>query len=119
MSLKSLYRQARAEGASDHEIARAVGMPVRELTSRVSGAHARGRTREASEFQVAAATRPPRRSPSPFAWSLEAVRVARDNQLIGLFEQPVRLAEASRADDALFVAYRRRKRFRRCVRQWF
>lgn len=103
MSLSELYREARAQGASDYEIAKAIGLPARELEYRV-----RGRVREASEFAGGLAARPPNRSPSAHAWTLEQVRRARDEQLAGKFERPARLAEAMRTDDALFVAYHNR-----------
>lgn len=48
---------------------------------------------------------PPPRKLGPLAWDLERIRKARDEQLRGRFELPVRLAEAFRTDDALFVAY--------------
>lgn len=103
MTLVSAYRQARADGASDREIAQVLGMSVRELTAQV-----RGRVRDASEFAGGLVARPPKRSASPFAWSLERVRRARDEQLAGKFGTPVRLAEAMRTDDAMFVAYHNR-----------
>lgn len=67
-----------------------------------------GRVRKAEEFQGAAAVQPPRRTESAFSWSLELIRCARDDQLRGHFQWPVRLAEAMRTDDALFTAYHNR-----------
>jgi hypothetical protein len=67
------------------------------------------KTRKAKEF----AKNLPRLSApikvqGPFSWSLEAIRSARDHQMRGDFALPVRLAEAMRTDDALFVAYHNR-----------
>lgn len=45
---------------------------------------------------------------SAHAWTLEQIRLARDNQLVGIFQQPVRMAAAMRTDDALFTAWRNR-----------
>jgi hypothetical protein len=42
------------------------------------------------------------------SWPLESIRSARDQQMLGVFEQPVKLAEAMRTDDALFTAYQTR-----------
>lgn len=69
-----------------------------------------GRTRKAEEFKglSARAVDPPRLEQGPYAWSLELIRAARDEQLAGCFKRPVRLAEAIRTDDALFVAYHAR-----------
>jgi hypothetical protein len=47
----------------------------------------------------------PRRVSGPFHWTVETIRRARDEQIRGRFELPVRLAEAMRTDDALFVPY--------------
>lgn len=74
------------------------------LTSRIVD-----KTRKAEEFPKS----PPRLS-APIkqqcstSWSLEAIRSARDHQMRGDFALPVRLAEAMRTDDALFVAYHNR-----------
>ncbi|MFA5706637.1 MAG: hypothetical protein WDA41_09820 [Candidatus Neomarinimicrobiota bacterium] len=64
------------------------------------------RTREREEFSAGAA-RPsaPRRKQPQTSWSLESIRSARDAQVRGVFALPVRLAEAIRTDDALFVPY--------------
>jgi hypothetical protein len=48
---------------------------------------------------------PPRRTQGPYVWTLERVSTARDDQLRGKFELPVRLAEAFRTDDAMYVPY--------------
>jgi hypothetical protein len=67
-----------------------------------------GRTRKAEEFTGARAVDPPRLEQGPYSWSLETIRAARDEQIRGVFKHPVRLAEALRTDDALFVAYHAR-----------
>lgn len=59
--------------------------------------------------RMPASLTPPKRRQSGYAWSLETIRAARDAQLRGQFDQPVRLAEAFRTDDALFVPYTTRK----------
>lgn len=43
-----------------------------------------------------------------YSWPLETIRSARDAQLAGSFAVPVKLAEAMRTDDAIFVARRNR-----------
>jgi hypothetical protein len=42
------------------------------------------------------------------AWSLEAIYEARQEQLLGQFVRPARMAEAMRTDDALFTAHMNR-----------
>lgn len=61
----------------------------------------------ASEWRGALVS-PPQRRQGPWTWGLEQIRSARDCQLRGDFEAPVRLAEAFRTDDALFTAYQAR-----------
>lgn len=52
---------------------------------------------------------PPQRSQGgSYTWSLETIRAARDAQLQGQFSLPVRMAEAFRTNDAMFVAYQTR-----------
>jgi hypothetical protein len=82
----------------------------REGLSRHQVARVLKKVRTADEFQgvTAMSFRSPTRRQAPFAWSLESIRAARDDQMRGHFEQPVRLAEAMRTDDALFVAYHNR-----------
>jgi hypothetical protein len=50
----------------------------------------------------------PQRKQGPYSWSLARIRDARDNQMRGQFDTPVRLAEAMRTDDAIFTAYQAR-----------
>jgi hypothetical protein len=50
----------------------------------------------------------PTRRQGPYSWDLERIRRARDCQLRGDFELPVRLAEGFRTDDALFNAFQAR-----------
>jgi hypothetical protein len=58
---------------------------------------------------VHTAVSPPRRAQGGgYTWTLEAIRAARDAQLRGVFDQPVRMAEAFRTNDALFTAYQAR-----------
>lgn len=69
-----------------------------------------GKVRTADEFKGsgAVAVTPPIKEQGPFAWSLETIRAARDEQQRGVFKLPVRLAEAMRTDDALYTAYHNR-----------
>jgi hypothetical protein len=101
------------------EVGRASGETIRSIAKRIGtspGAVSRAlnriidRTRTAEEFKNAEAksVQPPVKRSSPFSWSLEKIRAARDDQMRGHFELPVRLAEACRTDDALFVAYHNR-----------
>ena len=66
------------------------------------------RNRTAEEFKGGYVVQAPVRRTGPYAWSLEAIRTARDMQMRGDFSLPVRLAEAMRTDDALYVAYHNR-----------
>jgi hypothetical protein len=68
------------------------------------------RVRSSSEFITARASgvAPPVTKQGHFAWDLETIRTARDAQMLGKFALPVRLAEASRTDDAIFTAYHNR-----------
>lgn len=95
-------RNARNEGLSYRNAAALVGVSPSTVV------RALGRTREAGEFRGAAFARAPRRGISAYAWTLETIRAARDAQMRGDFQTPVRLAEAMRTDDALFSAYHNR-----------
>ena len=62
--------------------------------------------RTAQEFtSVASAMRalqpPPSSSRGIYGWDLDAIRNARDLQMLGSFYEPSRLAESMRTDDAL------------------
>lgn len=63
-----------------------------------------GRVRKASEFVGSLAVDAPLRQAPIGDWTLEAIRAARDDQMRGKFKRAVRLAEATRTDDAVFVA---------------
>lgn len=69
-----------------------------------------GRIRTADDFPTSnsAVATPRRRNLPNTDWTLEKIRRARDAQLRGDFQEPVRLAEAMRTDDALFTAYTNR-----------
>lgn len=56
----------------------------------------------------ATSAKAPRRQQGPYTWNLCRIRDARDAQMRGQFELPVRLAEAMRTDDAIFTAYQAR-----------
>lgn len=49
------------------------------------------------------------------AWSLDDIKSARDEQMIGQFVRPARMAEQMRTDDALAVAYENRLAPQRCI----
>lgn len=76
--------------------------------------------RTAQEFtSVASAMRalqpPPSSSRGIYGWDLDAIRNARDLQMLGSFYEPSRLAESMRTDDALFTAYTNRLAPQRCL----
>ena len=63
--------------------------------------------RERGEFDLqalASLVRPPRTPSGAYAWTLEAIMAARDDQMAGRFLRPARLAESFNTDDALFTA---------------
>jgi hypothetical protein len=65
------------------------------------------RIRTSAEFdtrRLASALNPPRTSPSVYAWGLNDIKSARDEQMRGRFHLAARLAESMRTDDALYVA---------------
>jgi hypothetical protein len=64
--------------------------------------------RKKEEFAGSLGVAAPRLDRSIFSWSLETIRLARDEQMRGQFRLPVALARAMRADDALFSAYHNR-----------
>lgn len=66
------------------------------------------RVRTSDEFTGSVAVQPRRRDLAVVSWSLESIRKARDDQMLGLFQRPVQLARAMRTDGALFVAYTNR-----------
>src|SRR5690606_28232411 len=63
---------------------------------------------ETRAVRAATSLKPPQRRQSVHSWSLARIRDARDQQMRGCFDAPVRLAEAMRTDDALFTAYQAR-----------
>jgi hypothetical protein len=69
-----------------------------------------GRVRNADEFRRAraAVTAPRRELASDYSWTLEDIAAVRAMQMRGDFQRPVRMAEAMRRDDALYVAYANR-----------
>lgn len=62
------------------------------------------RTRKAEDYLPSKSVKRARDVAPWFGWSLSAIKSAREDQLRGHFRAPVRLAEAMRTDDALFVA---------------
>lgn len=50
-----------------------------------------------------------------FSWSLQEIFEARNQQMLGHFKLPARLAESMRTDDALAVAYENRLDPQRCI----
>jgi hypothetical protein len=64
--------------------------------------------RVSSEFdlvRLAAELRPPKSNSGTFAWDLDAIRGARDAQMLGHFFLSARLAEATRTDYAIFASF--------------
>lgn len=75
-------------------------------------------TRTASEFDVTrlrAMIRPPRSGANVNAWTLEQIRGARDDQMRGYFARAAQLAQATRTDDALQVAFENRLAPQKCL----
>ena len=74
--------------------------------------------RKANEFDVRELTptmRPPIFPMGAYSWDLDAIRDARDAQMIGRFQAPAKLAESMRTDDAMAVAYKVRLAPIRCI----
>jgi hypothetical protein len=72
---------------------------------------AASKARKAQEFDISRLSTllaPPQQQTGVYSWSLSAIRNARDEQILGKFWYPARMAEAMRTDDALFVAYSNR-----------
>jgi hypothetical protein len=64
--------------------------------------------RSASEFDLVALSseiRPPKATTGLYSWDLDAIRAARDAQMMGRFFLPARLAEATRTDYAIFASF--------------
>lgn len=59
---------------------------------------------------------PPRDNGAAYAWSLEQIRDARDQQMVGRFALPAQLAASFRTDDALSVAYENRLAPQRAIK---
>lgn len=87
------------DGKSCRATARSIGVAPSTLSRAL-------RRRTADEFKGAkgSGATPPRKSHGSYAWSLEKIRAGRDAQMRGQFREAVRLAEATRTDDAVFVA---------------
>lgn len=81
----------------------------RALAKHISARHlarmaAKKRVRKREDYQhIRVVSRAPRANGAT-VWDLERIRAARDAQISGVFREPVRLAEAMRSDDAIFVA---------------
>src|SRR5689334_4767132 len=77
------------------------------------------RVRSASEFdlpRLEALLRMPRDGRTTIdAWSFADIYAAREEQLLGQFVRPARMAEQMRTDDALAVAYENRLAPQRCI----
>lgn len=74
--------------------------------------------RKAQDFDLSrllAELRSQKGSGSVHAWSLEKIKTARDEQMLGLFVNAARAAEAMRTDDALAVAFENRLAPQRCL----
>ena len=68
------------------------------------------RVRTEDEFKAPLTITAPPHKLAITEWDLERIRVARDAQMRGQFDLPVRLAEAMRTDTAMFNAYHNRLR---------
>jgi hypothetical protein len=68
------------------------------------------RIRTADEFtgQLRAALKAPLIQGGVWSWDIEAIRAARDLQMLGQFARPAKLAAAFRTDDAMSVAHENR-----------
>lgn len=91
------------------------GVPVREIAKRAGISHPSvlrrlsvDKIRRADDFRGLPDFTPPRRESAHTSWSLDSIRAARDAQMNGVFKLAVRLAEAMRTDDSIFVARRNR-----------
>lgn len=77
------------------------------------------RIRQAKEFDLSrleAMLKMPRDGRTTIdAWSMNEIFAARDEQMLGQFVRPARMAEAMRTDDALAVAYWNRLSPQRCI----
>lgn len=101
-----VIRAALDAGESRRSVAKRFGVSPDAVVRALSRIPEKVRT--AKEFKGAEAFVPQTRSAPLGSWTLETIRCARDDQMAGNFKQPVRLAEALRTDDALFVAYHNR-----------
>lgn len=66
------------------------------------------KVRTSDEFELirlAAELRPPKISSGVYSWDLDAIRAARDAQMMGRFHLPARLAESTRTDYAIFASF--------------
>lgn len=99
-------QQLQASGATLETISHHFGLH-KSTISRAMKAHAKAcpPARSTSVKHVTPVhAKPPRETETVYSWSLEQIRAARNEQLRGHFKLPVKLAEASRTDDAIFVA---------------
>jgi hypothetical protein len=99
---------ARETGLNPGTVQRAVKTGKVSATALAKLERIKGRLREKSEFNGATAVKAPRRDRGVFSWSLESIRLARDEQMRGQFKNAVFLARAMRTDDAMFTAYHNR-----------
>jgi hypothetical protein len=74
--------------------------------------------RVASDFdlvRISSELRSPRSTSTAYSWALADIVSARNEQMMGRFRLPARLAESMRTDDALAVAYENRLAPQRCI----
>lgn len=100
---ESFAKLSKRYGVSHMTISRAIARV--ELAERI-----KDRVRVAGEFKGGggAGVRAPRSTGDVHCWSLETIRLARDEQMRGKFSLPVKLAAAMRANGELFTAYHTR-----------
>jgi hypothetical protein len=99
---------ARETGLNPGTVQRALKTGKASATALAKLERIKGRLRQKDEFSGATPVQAPRRDRGVFSWSLETIRLARDEQARGQFKNPVFLARAMRTDDALFTAYHNR-----------
>jgi hypothetical protein len=97
-------RELHARGVSVREIGALAGLSHPSVLKRL----AVDKIRRRDDFVGLPDFTPPRRESAHTSWSLDSIRAARDAQMNGVFKLAVRLAEAMRTDDAIFVARRNR-----------
>lgn len=104
-----MRQTARTLGVHHSTLARVAAGRGSDRTLAMLAERVKDRVRTSDEFaKVARNVRAPRSTGDIHAWSLERIRAARDEQMRGKFQLPVKLAAAMRTNGELFVAYHTR-----------